>query len=43
VTTPARLSPFAFPLWAERIRGHLSNEDWLARVRRMAEQLEASA
>jgi ATP-dependent Lhr-like helicase len=43
MTTPARLSPFAFPLWAERIRGHLSNEDWLARVRRMAEQLEASA
>lgn len=39
---PARLSPFAFPLWAERIRGRLSNEDWLARVRRMAEQLEAS-
>ncbi len=40
---PARLTPFSFPLWAERIRGRLSNEDWLARVRRMAEQLEASA
>lgn len=42
VTTPARLTPFAFPLWAERIRGRLSNEDWLARVRRMAERLEAA-
>lgn len=36
-----RLTPFAFPLWAERIRGHLSNEDWQLRVRRMAERLEA--
>lgn len=38
---PSRLTPFAFPLWAERLRGHLSNEDWQLRVRRMAERLEA--
>jgi ATP-dependent Lhr-like helicase len=40
---PARLTPFGFPLWAEGIRGQLSSEDWQARVRRMAEQLEAQA
>ncbi len=40
---PARLTPFGFPLWAEGIRGQLSSEDWLSRVRRMAEQLEAAA
>jgi ATP-dependent Lhr-like helicase len=40
LATPDRLTPFAFPLWAERIRGHLTNEDWLARVRRVAGQLE---
>ena len=40
---PARLTPFAFPLWAEGIRGQLSSEDWLIRVRRMAERLEAGA
>lgn len=42
-TTPMRLTPFAFPLWADSIRGHLSNEDWQARVTRMAGQLEAAA
>ena len=41
--TPRRLTPFAFPLWAEAFRGHLSNEDWRARVQRMAEQLERAA
>lgn len=34
-------SPLAFPLWAERLRGALSNEDWKARVARAAERLEA--
>ncbi len=41
--TPARLTPFAFPLWAEGIRGHLSNEDWRERVERMAARLERAA
>ncbi len=33
-------SPLSFPLWAESVRGRLSNEDWATRVRRAAEQLE---
>lgn len=38
---PAVLTPLAFPLWAERIRGQLSHEDWSSRVRAMAERMEA--
>jgi len=30
-----RLTPMAFPLWAERQRGQLSSEDWQQRVQRM--------
>lgn len=41
LTTPARLTPFAFPLWAENLRGHLSHEDWNARLERMAASLES--
>jgi ATP-dependent Lhr-like helicase len=37
---PSSLTPLSFPLWAERWRGELSNEDWKARVERAAEQLE---
>ena len=40
VQAPRRLTPLAFPLWAEGIRGRLSTEDWQARVERMAGQLE---
>ncbi len=40
VRNPKRLTPFAFPLWAESIRGGLSSEDWQTRVRRIAEQLD---
>jgi ATP-dependent Lhr-like helicase len=43
VRAPMRLTPFAFPLWAEGIRGHLSNEDWRERVERMAARLEQAA
>jgi len=35
------LGPLSFPLWAERLRGQLSNEDWKTRVQRAARQLEA--
>ena len=38
--TPQSLTPLSFPLWAERWRGELSNEDWKTRVARAAEQLE---
>lgn len=41
LTEPATLTPLAFPLWAERIRGQLSHEDWSSRVRAMAAQMEA--
>ncbi len=42
LTHPERLTPFAFPLWAESLRGHLTHEDWSARLARMAESLEAA-
>ncbi|MFZ2235861.1 MAG: DNA ligase-associated DEXH box helicase, partial [Dokdonella sp.] len=38
--SPKRLTPLAFPLWAESIRGGLSSEDWKARVQRIARELE---
>ncbi|MCF7751860.1 ligase-associated DNA damage response DEXH box helicase [Bacillus subtilis subsp. subtilis] len=37
---PPTLGPLSFPLWAERLRGQLSNEDWKTRVKRAAQQLE---
>ena len=40
--SPQRLTPFAFPLWAERLREqHTSSESWADRVSRMAAELEA--
>lgn len=42
LTSPPRLTPFAFPLWAESVRGHLSTEDWKTRVQRAAKRLEAA-
>jgi len=39
-----RLSPLAFPLWAERLQSQiLSSESWKDRIERMAAQLERSA
>jgi len=44
VIGPDRLSPLAFPLWAERLREqHVTTEKWSDRVQRMAEQLERQA
>ncbi|MBD9369998.1 ligase-associated DNA damage response DEXH box helicase [Xanthomonas sp. XNM01] len=37
---PASLTPLAFPLWADGLRGQLSNEDWKTRVMRAAARLE---
>ncbi|HBS56908.1 MAG TPA: DNA ligase-associated DEXH box helicase, partial [Stenotrophomonas sp.] len=37
---PPTLTPLGFPLWAERLRGQFSNEDWRTRVQRAAQQLE---
>ncbi len=40
VQHPTSLTPLGFPLWAERLRGQFSNEDWRTRVQRAAQQLE---
>ncbi|WP_022976513.1 ligase-associated DNA damage response DEXH box helicase [Nevskia ramosa] len=42
VDTP-RFTPFAFPLWAERIGSRLSTEDWKDRVQKMVATLEKAA
>lgn len=36
-----RLTPFAFPLWAESLRTQVSSESWGDRVRKMAMDLES--
>ncbi len=38
-----RLSPFAFPLWADRLRGQLSSEDWATRTERMLARISGAA
>jgi len=43
MTRPAQLTPFAFPLWSEWIRGGLSTEDWETRVQRLAADLDRRA
>lgn len=40
---PAQLTPLAFPLWSEWIRGGLSTEDWETRVQRLAADLDRRA
>lgn len=35
-----RLSPFSFSLWADGLRGQLSNELWQVRIARAAERIE---
>jgi ATP-dependent Lhr-like helicase len=40
---PKRLSPLAFPLWVERLRGGIAADDWKSRVERMLAKLEAGA
>lgn len=44
ITEPERLTPFSFPLWAERIRTQVvSSETWRERVERMSMKLERAA
>ncbi|MEM8546638.1 MAG: hypothetical protein AAGF46_00620, partial [Pseudomonadota bacterium] len=44
VLATERLSPFAFPLWAERLQAQtMSSERWRDRVERMAAQLNRNA
>ncbi|MEO7051551.1 MAG: ligase-associated DNA damage response DEXH box helicase [Rhodanobacter sp.] len=42
VDTP-RLTPLAFPLWVERLRGGVHADDWKARIERMLATLEKAA
>jgi ATP-dependent Lhr-like helicase len=39
IDTP-RLTPFAFPIWADRLRTQVSSEAWTERIQRMVLQLE---
>ncbi|MEQ9012422.1 ligase-associated DNA damage response DEXH box helicase [Algiphilus sp.] len=43
LATPPRLTPLAFPLWAERISSRVSSEDVATRVARMVASLEQAA
>ena len=42
LTQPGRLTPLAFPLWADRLRSRVSSEDFERRVERMIQTLEAA-
>ena len=43
VVDTGRLSPLAFPIWAEQIQSRLSTQGWLERITEMARELEACA
>ena len=44
IVRPARLSPLAFPLWAESVQSQtVSSETWKTRIERMAGTLEEAA
>ena len=43
IAEPRRLSPLAFPLWAEQIQSRLSTQGWLERITDMARELEETA
>lgn len=43
VVATERLTPLAFPIWAERIREQVTTETWEERVRRMVARLEEEA
>ena len=42
VDTP-RLSPLAFPIWAEQVQARLTTQGWLERITAMAHELEQAA
>ena len=43
VAETPRLTPLAFPIWAEFIQSRLTTKDWLARITDMARELEQAA
>ena len=42
VIATTRLTPFAFPIWADRLRTQVTSEAWTERIQRMVLQLERS-
>jgi ATP-dependent helicase Lhr and Lhr-like helicase len=43
VVDTARLSPLAFPIWAEQVQARLTTQGWLERITAMAHELEQAA
>lgn len=43
ITQPPRMTPFAFPIWTDRLRTQVSSESWSSRVQRMVLMLEDAA
>lgn len=43
ITKPPRMTPFAFPIWTDRLRTQVSSESWSDRVQRMVLMLETAA
>jgi len=43
VVETTRLTPLAFPIWAEFIQSRLTTKDWLTRITDMARELEQAA
>jgi ATP-dependent Lhr-like helicase len=43
VVDTARLSPLAFPIWAEQVQSRLTTQGWLERITAMAHELEQAA
>jgi ATP-dependent Lhr-like helicase len=41
IAEPGKLTPLSFPLWADRLRGQLSSEQWADRVERMLARIDA--
>jgi len=43
VVDTTRLSPLAFPIWAEQVQARLTTQGWLERITAMAHELEQAA
>jgi ATP-dependent Lhr-like helicase len=43
VVDTTRLSPLAFPIWAEQVQARLTTQGWLERITAMAQELERAA
>jgi ATP-dependent Lhr-like helicase len=43
IVETSRLTPLAFPIWAEFIQSRLTTKDWLSRITDMARELETAA